>query len=162
MSTDGGAPVGFRVNGRPIALRTDPLRRLLDVLREDLGLKGTKEGCGEGECGACSVLLDGRLVNACLLPVGAIEGCEVVTIEGFRDTARHAVLAEAFSAAGAVQCGFCTPGMMLAAEAILSTNPHPSRDEIRDGLSGNLCRCTGYNMIVEAIMLAAQKGAGLW
>ena len=145
-----------------MALDTEPLRRLLDVLREDLDLKGTKEGCGEGECGACAVLLDGRLVNSCLVPVGAVEGCEVVTIEGFRDTRRHAVLSDAFGAAGAVQCGFCTPGMMLAADAILSANPRPSRDEIREGLSGNLCRCTGYNMIVEAIAAAALNGEGLW
>jgi aerobic carbon-monoxide dehydrogenase small subunit len=154
--------IRFRVNGEQAAVETDPLRRLLDVLREDLGLVGTKEGCGEGECGACSVLLDGKLVNSCLLPVGAVEGREVTTIEGFRDTPRHAVLAEAFSSAGAVQCGFCTPGMLLAAEAVLSANPQPSRDEIREGLSGNLCRCTGYNMIVDAIAAAAQKGKGLW
>jgi aerobic carbon-monoxide dehydrogenase small subunit len=154
--------IRFRVNGEQVALDTEPLTRLLDVLREDLDLKGTKEGCGEGECGACAVLLDGRLVNSCLVPVGAVEGCEVVTIEGFRDTQRHATLTEAFGAAGAVQCGFCTPGMMLAAEAILTANPRASRDEIREGLSGNLCRCTGYNMIVEAIAAAARKGEGLW
>jgi aerobic carbon-monoxide dehydrogenase small subunit len=154
--------IHFRVNGKEVAVETEPLRRLLDVLREDLELKGTKEGCGEGECGACAVSLDGRLVNSCLVPVGAVDGCEIVTIEGFRDTPRHAALSEAFGAAGAVQCGFCTPGMMLAADAILAANPQASRDEIREGLSGNLCRCTGYNMIVEAIAAAARKGEGLW
>jgi aerobic carbon-monoxide dehydrogenase small subunit len=154
--------IRFRVNGEYVTVEAEPLRRLLDVLREDLGLIGTKEGCGEGECGACSVLLDGRLVNSCLVPVGTVEGCAVVTIEGFRDTPRHGALSEAFGAAGAVQCGFCTPGMILAAEALLSANPEPSRDEIREGLSGNLCRCTGYNMIVDAITVAARKGKGLW
>jgi carbon-monoxide dehydrogenase small subunit len=134
----------------------------LDVLREDLGLKGTKEGCGEGECGACAVLLDGRLANACLIPVLMVEGREIVTIEGYLRTERYQVLKEAFATAGAVQCGFCTPGMMLAGEAILSSNPHPTQDDIRTALSGNLCRCPGYNMIVEAISAAAETGGRPW
>jgi len=154
--------IEFMVNGNPVSNETDPLRRLLDVLRDDLGLKGTKEGCGEGECGACAVWLDGEMVNSCLVPVGTVAGREVVTIEGYRETRQHAVLSEAFVEAGAVQCGFCTPGMIMAAGALLARHPVPSEAEIRDGLSGNLCRCTGYNMIVRAVALASQQGEGLW
>ena len=154
--------IEFRLNGETVAIETDPLRRLLDVLREDFKLKGPKEGCGEGECGACAVLIDGKLVNSCLTPVVAVAGREVTTIEGFRDTERHAVLSEAFVEEGAVQCGICTPGMIMAAEALLSEHPQPTPEQIRDGLSGNLCRCTGYNMIVSALARAAEKGRGLW
>ncbi|TCL73155.1 carbon-monoxide dehydrogenase small subunit [Hydrogenispora ethanolica] len=154
--------IEFVLNGRNVAVETDPLRRLLDVLREDLGYTGTKEGCGEGECGACSVLVDGRLVNSCLAAVGTLAGREVMTIEGFRETERFKVLERAFGEAGAVQCGFCTPGMLLAGEALLRRNPQPSETEIRTALSGNLCRCTGYGMIVAAIQDAAQRGEGLW
>jgi carbon-monoxide dehydrogenase small subunit len=157
-----GETVSFNLNGAPVRIQTDPLRRLLDVLREDFGLTGAKEGCGEGECGACAALLDGELVNSCLLPLIAVQGGQVVTIEGFRETPRFQVLSECFSQAGAVQCGFCTPGMLLAAEALLSRNPAPTEGEIREALSGNLCRCTGYTAIVTAVAAAAEEGGGLW
>ncbi len=154
--------VRFTLNGAPVAVATEPLRRTLDLLRDDLGLTAAKEGCGEGECGACAVLLDGRLANACLLPAALLEGRSVLTLEGFRTTPRFAVLKECFEEAGAVQCGYCTPGMLLAAEALLSRNPHPSERDVRVGLSGNLCRCTGYAAILEAVLDAARKGEGLW
>jgi aerobic carbon-monoxide dehydrogenase small subunit len=154
--------ITFILNNQSVSVQTDTMRRLLDVLRDDLGITGTKEGCGEGECGACSVLLNGKLVNSCLIPVGSIEGDEVLTIEGFKLTKRFTVLEAAFAEAGAVQCGFCTPGMLMAAEALLTHNPKPEEAEIRDAISGNLCRCTGYNMIVEAIQIAGQRGDGLW
>ena len=152
----------FILNGRPASVDTDPRRRLLDLLRDDLGLTGVKEGCGEGECGACSVLLNGILVNSCITAAGFAAGAEVTTIEGFRDTPRYRVLEEAFSEAGAVQCGFCIPGMVMAAEALLRINPRPDSAAIRTAISGNLCRCTGYNMIVEAVRIASEKGRGLW
>lgn len=154
--------ITFELNGETITITTHPLRRLLDVLRDDLRLTGTKEGCGEGECGVCSVLLDGGLVNSCLVPAANLEGRSVMTIEGYRKTERFAVLSDAFARTGSVQCGFCTPGMVMAAEALLRDNPHPTEEEVREGLSGNLCRCTGYSMIVEAILLAARQGEGLW
>jgi carbon-monoxide dehydrogenase small subunit len=154
--------IAFVLNGQAVTIETDPLRRLLDVLREDFGLTGAKEGCGEGECGACAVLLDGQLVNSCLMPVGMVAGREVLTIEGYRETPRYRAVAEAFAAEGAVQCGICTPGMIMATEALLARNPNPSDADIREGLSGNLCRCTGYNMIVRAVARAAEKGRGLW
>jgi len=149
--------VSFTVNGNSVIVEAEPLSRLLDVLRVDLGLHGVKEGCGEGECGACAVLLNGRIVNSCVTPVAAAEGAEILTIEGFRETDRYAVIEQAFSDAGAVQCGFCTPGFVMATEALLRKNPKPSEREIRHGLSGNLCRCTGYNMIVQAVQTASEK-----
>ncbi len=152
--------IKFTLNGKSVAIDSNPLRRLLDVLREDFKNTGVKEGCGEGECGACAVLLNGKLVNSCIVPVGAIDGSEIVTIEGFRKTERFKIISDAFAEAGAVQCGFCTPGMIMATEAILSQNPSPTRDEIADGLSGNLCRCTGMNMIIEAVELASKNGGG--
>ncbi len=154
--------VHFKLNGAHVTVTADPLRRLIDVLRDDLGLTSTKEGCGEGECGACSVLMDGRLANSCLLPLAAVEGREIVTIEGFRKTKRFELLKECFAEEGAVQCGFCTPGMVLAAEALLSADPHPNERAVRDGISGNLCRCTGYSSIVAAILAASKRGEGLW
>jgi carbon-monoxide dehydrogenase small subunit len=154
--------IEFALNNENVSIETDPLRRLLDVLREDFGLTGPKEGCGEGECGACAVLLDGKLANSCLIAVGTVAGREVMTIEGFSETPRHRVLSDAFVEEGAVQCGACTPGMILAAEALLSQHPQPTEDQIREGLSGNLCRCTGYNMIVQAVARAAEKGKELW
>lgn len=157
-----GKRIDFILNNQTVSLETDPLRRLLDVLREDFGLTGPKEGCGEGECGACSVLLNGRLANSCLIAVGTVEGREVTTIEGYRDSEQFKILDQAFADAGAVQCGFCIPGMIMAAEALLRKNAKPSEMEIREAISGNLCRCTGYGMIIEAIQLAAERGAGLW
>ncbi|MDD4080647.1 MAG: (2Fe-2S)-binding protein [Eubacteriales bacterium] len=157
-----GEKISFVLNGANVSLETEPMRRLLDVLREDFGLTGSKEGCGEGECGACAVLVDGRLINSCLMPVLAVQGKRVVTIEGFRETARFHALSGSFDRAGAVQCGFCTPGMLLAAEALLTDNPDPTEEDIRGALSGNLCRCTGYTAIVEAIRNAAREGEGLW
>ncbi|OGO78133.1 MAG: ferredoxin [Clostridiales bacterium GWB2_37_7] len=154
--------IKLQLNHQEIELYVHPLKRLLDVLREDCGLLGSKEGCGEGECGACSVFVDGELVNSCLFPVGKAENKQVLTIEGFRDTVRYDVLRESFEEAGAVQCGFCSPGMMMAAEGLLRRHPHPAEQQIREGISGNLCRCTGYNMIIDAVMLASKRGDGLW
>jgi carbon-monoxide dehydrogenase small subunit len=154
--------IQFILNGKPVSVETDPRRRLLDILREDLGMAGVKEGCGEGECGACSILLNGRLANSCIVAAGQAAGTEVLTIDGFRETDRYRVLEAAFAEAGAVQCGFCIPGMVMASEALLRGNPRPSREDIRKALAGNLCRCTGYNMIFEAVEIAAEKGAGLW
>ncbi len=152
----------FVLNDKPVSIDRDPMRRLLDVVREDFGLTGAKEGCGEGECGACSVLLDGKNVNSCLIPISAVEGREITTIEGIDGTPEFDVISSAFAEAGAVQCGFCTPGMIIATVALLRGNPSPTRDEIREWLSGNLCRCTGMNMIVEAVEIAAKKGAKIW
>lgn len=152
----------FTLNGQDISLTTNPARTLLNVLREDLKLKGAKKGCGEGECGACAILMDKKLVNSCILPIGLVNGKNILTIEGFRKTKRFQVLQESFENAGSVQCGFCTPGMIMAAEALLCKNSDPNDQEIRDAISGNLCRCTGYNMIIDGIKLAAQVGKGLW
>jgi len=154
--------IEFVLNGKEVGVDTDPAKRLLDVLRNDFGCTGVKEGCGEGECGACAVLVDGRLVNSCILPVIAARGLEVTTIEGFRETERYRVIEEAFDEAGAVQCGFCTPGFVLAAEALLRQNPGPDEEQVREGLSGNLCRCTGYGALVRGVLDAADRGRGLW
>lgn len=154
--------IEFLLNGKQVSLTVSPLTRLVDVLRENFGLTGVKEGCGEGECGACSVLVGGKLVNSCLTPLGIVNQTSIITIEGFRETARYKALADAFAQAGAVQCGYCTPGMLMAAEALLQSNSLPKEQEIREALSGNLCRCTGYSMIIEAILLAAKEGEGLW
>jgi len=148
----------FTLNGQEITAEVSPLDRLLDVLREYLGYTGTKEGCGEGECGACSVLLDGRLVNSCLVPAIQIRGADVLTIEGL--SGEDDGLQEAFVEEGAVQCGFCIPGMVLAARALLSENPHPTRHDIKHALAGNLCRCTGYERIFRAVERAASQGYG--
>lgn len=154
--------VEFTLNGKNVTSQQPPHTRLLDVLREEFGLRATKEGCGEGECGACSVLVEGMLWNSCVTPLANVRRKSVTTLEGFRDTERYRLLEQCFSEAGAVQCGFCTPGMIMAAEALLSHNPRPLEAEIREAISGNLCRCTGYNMIVDAVRRAAAKGAGLW
>jgi len=131
------------------------MARLLDVLREDLGLTGTKEGCGEGECGACAVLLDGELVNSCLVPVIQVEGRSVLTVEGLEKEGRLHPVQEAFAQTGGTQCGICTPGMILASYQLLERNPHPTDEQIRAGLAGNLCRCTGYQKIFDAVKQAA-------
>jgi len=142
----------FTLNGRAVSFEGSGARRLLDVLREDLGATGTKEGCGEGECGACSVLIDGEVVDSCLVAVGQVEGCHVTTVEGLADGGRLTALQQSFIERGAAQCGICTPGMLLAAHALLEGNPHPTEDEVRVGLAGNLCRCTGYTKIINAVL----------
>lgn len=154
--------IEFRLNGKDVRTEAVPNARLLDVLREEFGLKGPKEGCGEGECGACAIIVDDMLMNSCITPVGNVNGHQVTTLDGFRDTKQFEVLEEAYGKYGAVQCGFCTPGMIMASQVLLMHNPHPTAEEIREGLSGNLCRCTGYNMIVDAVKTASEKGAGLW
>jgi carbon-monoxide dehydrogenase small subunit len=146
----------FRVNGASRRVEVYPMERLLDVLREEIGLTGTKEGCGEGECGACSVLVDGDLVNSCLVPVLQVNGCEILTIEGLAKNRRLHPLQEAFENAGGAQCGICTPGMILAAYQLLARWPHPTQDQIREGLAGNLCRCTGYQKIFDAVRQASE------
>lgn len=154
--------IRFTLNGKPVAYSGKANARLLDVLRQEYRLTGVKCGCKEGECGACSVILNGRLANSCLVAMGCLEGSEVTTIEGYRETERFAALDKAYASVSAVQCGYCIPGMILASECILAKNPHPSEEEIREGISGNLCRCTGYNAIVKAIAIAAEEGNGLW
>lgn len=145
------------VNGADVTLSGHPMARLLDVLRVTLRLTGTKEGCGEGECGACSVLLDGKLVNSCLIPLIHVDGAAIVTIEGVADGDRLHAVQEAFIACGAAQCGICTPGMVLAAVSLLNTHAAPSPDQIREGLAGNLCRCTGYQRIFAAVTDACRN-----
>lgn len=151
-------PIALEVNGEAHALEVPPTRRLLAVLRDDLALTGAKHGCGEGACGACAVLLDGRAVASCLLPVGAAEGRSVTTIEGLARAARP--LQEAFVAEDALQCGFCTPGQIVSAAALLAATPRPSRTEIRTALAGNLCRCGAYPKIERAVLRASGQDAG--
>ena len=149
--------VRFTLNGKPVSISTAPHRRLLDVLREELNLTGTKEGCGIGECGACTVLVNGKAVNSCLVLIGQVEDASVTTIEGLADGANLRPLQRNFMRAGAVQCGFCTPGILLAAHALLSENPQPTEEQVAAAIAGNLCRCTGYKQIIEAVMLTAQE-----
>ncbi len=153
--------IKFHLNNKPVVVKVDPSMRLLDLLRIHLHMTGVKEGCGEGACGACSVLVDGVCYDSCLTPVANIIGKHVVTIEGFRNTKQYRRIADAFADFGASQCGFCTPGMILNTYALLKKNPHPSEEEVRIALSGNLCRCTGYNAIVKAVLEVAEKG-GEW
>ena len=159
---DHAIQVSFILNSEETIYTGHPLKRLLDVLREDFGLTGVKEGCAEGECGACVVLMDQKLVNSCLIPIFKVENTEVLTIEGFKHSPRFDVLKSAFEQEGAVQCGFCTPGMIMASEALLTAHPHPTRAEIIRYMSGNLCRCTGYEMIIKAVQTASERGNGLW
>jgi aerobic carbon-monoxide dehydrogenase small subunit len=148
--------ITLTVNGDLYELAVSPGQRLLDVIRDSVGLTGTKEGCGEGECGACTVLLDGQPVNACLILALQADGKEVVTIEGLTPEGSLSVLQEEFLSQGAVQCGFCTPGMVVTCHALLLENPSPSEAEVREALSGNLCRCTGYQKIVDAVLATAK------
>jgi carbon-monoxide dehydrogenase small subunit len=148
----------FRVNGEPVELEVAGMRRLLDVLREDLRLTGTKEGCGEGECGACSVLLDGRVVDACLVPMCQVDGSDVRTVEGLAGPDGLSSLQRAFLEHGGTQCGICTPGMLMAAQAYLEAGGGPDDHAIREAIAGNLCRCTGYTRIVSAIAAVAGDG----
>ena len=151
--------ISLLVNGERRTVRAYPMERLLDVLREQLSLTGTKEGCGEGECGACSVLLDGALVDSCLIPVAQAEGAPILTIEGVAENPHSQALREAFLECGGAQCGICTPGMIVAAVHLLDRSPAPTIEEIREGLAGNLCRCTGYLQILEAVAEAARRTA---
>jgi carbon-monoxide dehydrogenase small subunit len=145
------------INGRATTLEAYPMARLLDVLREQVGLTGTKEGCGEGECGACSIEMDGALVNSCLVPALQADGAKIRTIEGLANEAQLHAVQQAFLTHGGAQCGICTPGMILAAVNLLARNPRPSETEIREGLSGNLCRCTGYTKIFTSVVEACRE-----
>jgi aerobic-type carbon monoxide dehydrogenase small subunit (CoxS/CutS family) len=149
--------ISFLLNGKKTTLDVTPNRRAVDVLREDCGLTGTKEGCGAGECGACTILVDGESRLSCLLLAAQLAGREITTIEGISNEDRLHPLQDAFIQHGAVQCGFCTPGMILSAASLLNLNPYPTRADIRAGLSGNLCRCTGYQKIVDAVEAAAPR-----
>jgi carbon-monoxide dehydrogenase small subunit len=163
LSPAGKVAVSCTVNGQPVTFTAYPMARLLDALREHLHLTGTKEGCGEGECGACSVLLDGELVNSCLVPALQAEGARITTIEGVANGERLHAVQQAFIECGGAQCGICTPGMVLAAVNLLERCPNPTDADIRTGLAGNLCRCTGYTKIFESVLRAWQtqekKGA---
>jgi carbon-monoxide dehydrogenase small subunit len=149
--------IEFVVNGDRRSVQTPPMKRLLDVLREDLQLTGTKEGCGEGECGSCSVRLNGELVNSCLVPVLQAQGAKIQTVEGLAIDGDLHPLQQAFLKCGGAQCGICTPGMLMAATHLLASNPHPSMAEIREGLAGNLCRCTGFKRIFDSVISAAAQ-----
>jgi carbon-monoxide dehydrogenase small subunit len=146
----------FVVNSVNRAIDVSPMKRLLDVLREDLRLTGTKEGCGEGECGACSVIVDGEVINSCLVPLCQVNGRTILTVEGLARDGRLDPLQAAFLECGGAQCGICTPGMLIAARALLDENAHPSRDEIKEAIAGTLCRCTGYVKIIDAIEQTAE------
>ena len=153
--------ISFVLNYKKVKVDVDPSMRLLDVLRDELHLTGTKEGCGEGECGACTVLINDEPYNSCLTPVINVKDKEILTIDGFKTTKEYRVIADAFANMGGSQCGFCTPGMILVSYVLLKKNPHPSEEEIRLALSGNLCRCTGYQAIVNAVKEASEKGIKL-
>jgi len=150
--------ITIKVNGKEVTLKVGPKERLIDTLREQLNLTGTKEGCSIGECGACTVILNGEAVSSCLILTGQIGGSEVLTIEGLEVAGKLDPLQKAFLDYQAIQCGFCTPGMLMSAKALLLKNPHPGREEIKTALEGNLCRCTGYEQIIEAIESVANKG----
>jgi len=149
--------INFKVNGEERSVEGFAMARLLDVLREQLHLTGTKEGCGEGECGACTVIIDGQIVNSCLVPLAQVNGAEITTIEGVAGDGELHAVQQAFIDHGGAQCGICTPGMVLAAVDLLKRNPQPNETEIRNGLAGNLCRCTGYMKIFESVVRAYQK-----
>ena len=151
--------IELMVNGQRAVVEVPPMKLLLDVLREDLGLTGTKEGCGEGECGSCSVRMNGELVNSCLVPILQADGARIDSVEGLAIDAELHPLQKAFLDCGGAQCGICTPGMLMAATHLLARNPHPTMEEIREGLAGNLCRCTGFIKIFESVLAAASMGA---
>lgn len=149
--------ITFTLNGKRRTESVDPAGRALDLLREDLGLTGTKDGCGVGECGACTIVINGLAVNSCMTPASQLDQADVLTVEGLKDTPIGRALQNAFVSCGAVQCGFCTPGMLLSAYALLLNNPTPKEADIRVALSGNLCRCTGYQPIIEAVLAASNS-----
>lgn len=149
--------IRLTVNGKKYEIAVNPNETLLEMLRDGLDLTGTKEGCGEGDCGACAVLMDGKAVNSCLVLAAGADGRDILTIEGIAEGGKLHPIQEAFVEKGAIQCGFCTPGMIISGKALLDRNPHPSEEETRIALSGNLCRCTGYQKIVEAVMWAGEK-----
>ena len=159
MTDPTGDKISFkiRVNGQDHVLTVEPTRTLLEIVRYELGLTGTKEGCGSGNCGSCTVLLDGKAVNSCLVLAAEVEGKEITTIEGLSSMGELHPLQRAFMDEGAVQCGFCTPGVILTAKSFLGSNPHPTEAQIRLAIAGNLCRCTGYDKIVRAIMRVANQ-----
>jgi aerobic carbon-monoxide dehydrogenase small subunit len=148
--------IQFQINGSEREVDAPPMQRALDVLREVLRLTGTKEGCGEGECGACSIIVDGEVVNSCLIPVCQLQNVSIITVEGLARDGRFDPLQQAFLETGGAQCGICTPGMLIAARALLDASPSPTRDEIKEAIAGNLCRCTGYVKIIDAIEQAAK------
>jgi len=150
-------PIRIRVNRVLQSISVDATERLIDLLRNRLNLKGTKEGCGTGDCGACVVIVDGKAVPSCLVYAATLDGSEVTTIEGIGSPEHLHPLQETFIQAGAVQCGFCTPGIIMSAKSLLDSNPSPTRDQVREALVGNLCRCTGYSRIIDAVMMAAEK-----
>lgn len=152
--------IEFKVNGTSYKLEIDPGKRLLDMLREDLGLTGTKEGCGEGECGACTVIMDGNAVNSCLVMAPQARDKEILTVEGLEKDGGLDALQEAFIRNGAIQCGYCTPGMLMSCKALLMRNPHPTDEEVRIAIAGNLCRCTGYTKIVAAVKEVSENKQG--
>lgn len=151
--------ISITVNRERRRVEVEPYETLLELLRDRLDLTGTKRCCGEGECGACSVIMDGRIVNSCIILAAEADGSDVLTIEGLSEDGKPSTLQQAFLDSGAVQCGFCTPGMIMAAHYLLLNNPHPTEEEIREGLSGNLCRCTGYNRIIQAVQAAAEANS---
>lgn len=148
------------VNHKPVAVETYPNQRLLDMLRNNLGLTSVKEGCSEGECGACTIIYNGEPVTSCCVLAGQAEGADIITLEGVNIDGKPDVVQQAFIDAGAIQCGFCIPGMILTAEALLMHNPNPTMDEVKQAMSGNLCRCTGYAKINQAVLLAAERKRG--
>lgn len=152
--------VSMIVNGRPVAVHVPGSERLIDTIRDRLRLTGTKEGCGVGECGACTVIMNGKAVNSCLVLTAQCDGAEIATVEGLAEAGEMHALQRAFVEHGAVQCGFCTPGMLMSAKALLDANPRPNREEIRQAIAGNLCRCTGYEQIVQAIESVAGQSSG--
>ncbi len=152
--------IRFTLNGKPYALSVKPWRTLLELIREDLSFTGTKEGCGQGECGSCTVIMGGKTVNSCLVPALEADNQEIITIEGLVDGDNLHPIQDAFVEQAGMQCGFCTPGMIISAKALLDKNPNPSEEEIREGIAGNFCRCTGYTKIIESISAAAEAMKG--
>lgn len=149
--------IEFILNGNPVQVELPRVTRLIDVLREHFRLSSLKEGCGEGECGACTVLMDDKAVTSCIIPLGMVQGKKIETLESIMETPNFKIIRTSFENTGAVQCGFCTPGMVVATEALMRKNNNPGREEIIEAISGNLCRCTGYHMIIEGIEEAVQK-----